>query len=243
MVFDTTASNTGAITAGCTSIQTKLNRRLLWFACRHHVGEVILTHVWDALNIEISKSLDISVFQRFKDNFQNITFNDSSELNITDCPLILKAAKENVIDVCEQFSEQKKYRGDYTELVELTLKFLDANKRSKKNTSFKQPGALHRARWMAKLLYAIKIDLLSTKIEAELPKGTVFSGSTQKENIHRFVLFVIYVYVPWWLTAPLTSTAPLNDISLIKSLYVFKQIDSVVANAALKSLKDHICGI
>ena len=244
MVFDTTASNTGAQTAGCVSIQNVLNRRLLWFACRHHVGEVILTHVWDALNIEISKSPDVSVFQRFKDNYCNLTYNDTHNLNLTDCPPTLQASKENTIEVCKQFSKQKLYRGDYNELVSLTLLYLGADEpqatTSKKKSLFKQPGALHKARWMAKLLYAIKIDLLSNKIETEFPKGTVFSGRNQKDNIHRFVMFVVYVYVPWWLTAPFSSSAPSNDLSLIKSLYHFKDIDSVAASAALKSLKNHM---
>ena len=64
MVFDTTASNTGHKTAGCIQIQISLNKPLLWFACRHHIGEVILTHVWTDLKIETSKSPIITVFER-----------------------------------------------------------------------------------------------------------------------------------------------------------------------------------
>ncbi|XP_065643543.1 uncharacterized protein LOC136075135 isoform X2 [Hydra vulgaris] len=62
MVFDTTASNTGAKTAGCVSIQNLLNRPLLWLACRHHIGEIILTHEWNSLKIEISKGPNINLF-------------------------------------------------------------------------------------------------------------------------------------------------------------------------------------
>ena len=65
MVFDTTSSNTGAQTAACVSLQNALSKPLLWFACRHHIGEIILTHVWAVLNIETSKSPEISLFQRF----------------------------------------------------------------------------------------------------------------------------------------------------------------------------------
>ena len=64
MVFDATASNTGAITAGCVSIQNLLNRPLLWLACGHHIGEIILTHVWNSLKIEISKDPNINLFLR-----------------------------------------------------------------------------------------------------------------------------------------------------------------------------------
>ena len=56
MVFDTTASNTGHITAACIAIQESLGRALLWGACKHHIGERILVQVWDDLKIEADKS-------------------------------------------------------------------------------------------------------------------------------------------------------------------------------------------
>lgn len=40
MGFDTTASNTGCLTAACVSLQISLDRALLWSACRRHIGEV-----------------------------------------------------------------------------------------------------------------------------------------------------------------------------------------------------------
>ena len=57
-------SSTGHETAGCVSVQERLGRPLLWLGCRHHVGEVLLTHVWNALDIEVSKGPEVSVFQR-----------------------------------------------------------------------------------------------------------------------------------------------------------------------------------
>ena len=62
MVFDTTASNTGHLTAACIAIQNSLGKALLWSGCRHHVGGVILTQVFNDLRIEASKSPDITVF-------------------------------------------------------------------------------------------------------------------------------------------------------------------------------------
>ena len=69
MVFDTTSSNTGCKTAACVVLQNRLNRPLLWYACHHHVCEILLTRVWDALKIEVSKSPEILLFKRFKENF------------------------------------------------------------------------------------------------------------------------------------------------------------------------------
>ena len=44
MVFDTTPSNTDCMTAACVSIQNRMSQPLLWVACRHHIGEVVLDH-------------------------------------------------------------------------------------------------------------------------------------------------------------------------------------------------------
>jgi hypothetical protein len=69
MTFDTTASNTGHVSAACISTQQKLNKRLLWSGFRHHIGEVLLSHVFDDLQIETSRSLDVTVFFKFRKNF------------------------------------------------------------------------------------------------------------------------------------------------------------------------------
>lgn len=103
MVFDTTSSKTGSQTAACVSLQLTLERPLLWFACRHHVGEIILSHVWDALNIEAAKSPEISIFQRFKENFDSITYRDTSQLNIFELDKIddnMKFAIEGIVSLC-----------------------------------------------------------------------------------------------------------------------------------------------
>ena len=71
MTFDTTASNTGHVSAACITLQQSTGRALLWSACRHHVGEVILTQVFNDLNIEASRSAEYTVFSRFKKNFDS----------------------------------------------------------------------------------------------------------------------------------------------------------------------------
>ena len=236
MVFDTTSANTGAQTAGCISMQHVLNRPLLWIACRHHVGEVVLSHVWDALKIEASKSPDVSLFTRFKEQFATLTHSD---IQIKDIPECLKTKREAIISLCRDYSLLKNlHRGDYKELVSLTLLYLNADEDGHE-VKFQKPGALHKARWMSKLIYSIKIDLLSKQIMDNLPKGSIFSVA-QKPLIERFVQFVIFVYVPWWLTCPIAANAPKNDLILLNSILDYQYIDGVISCAALKSLKNHL---
>ena len=160
MVFDTTSSNTGAQAAACVSLQNALSKPLLWFACRHHIGEIILTHVWAVLNIETSKSPEISLFQRFQKFFPAISIADKN-FDIFDRTQNV-SKNEEIIALCNSYLAQPTSRDDYKELVQLTLLYLGDAETKATFTAFSRPGALHKARWMAKLLYAIKMDLLGS---------------------------------------------------------------------------------
>ena len=52
------------------------------------------------------------------------------------------------------------------------------------NYTMKRPGALHKARWMAKLLYSTKIVLLENEI-SNLARGSV----TTKQRIRHIHIF------------------------------------------------------
>ena len=162
MVFDTTSSNTGAQTAACVSLQNALSKPLLWFACRHHIGEIILTHVWAVLNVETSKSPEISLFQRFQKFFPAISIADKN-FDIFDGTQNV-SKNEEIIALCNSYLAQPTNRDDYMELLQLTLLYLGDAETKATFTAFSRPGALHKARWMAKLLYAIKMDLLGSTI-------------------------------------------------------------------------------
>ena len=63
-------------------------------------------------------------------------------------------------------------RGDYKELVELSLAYM---KSQLEKFKIRKPGAMHKARWMSRLLYSLKIVLLSNKLK--VLNRTVFSAS------------------------------------------------------------------
>ena len=88
------------------------------------------------------------------------------------------------------------------------------------------------------MIYALKMDLLSSKIMKELPRGAVFAAQ-QQNKIQRFVQFFVFCYIPWWTTAPVPSRAPENDVLLIKSLQHYRTIDSICADSAMKSFDNH----
>lgn len=57
--------------------------------------------------------------------------------------------------------------------------------------------------------------------------------------LERMAKFLALVYVPAWLSAPLTTDAPYNDASLLNQLQAYKLVDDQVASAAMKVVKRH----
>lgn len=240
MVFDTTASNTGHISAACVKIQESLDRALLWSGCRHHVGEVILTQVFNDLQIEASRSPEVAIFSRFRKNFELLPHATDQPLRKLD-PSSFSEAATTLVETwrdetlqCLQPQRNLK-RDDYLEFVELCCLFLGNDHQTAK---FKKPGALHKARWMSKLLYTIKICLLADQIE-ELPAGTITSGQ-QMHKVRAFVVFATLVYSSWWITSPSATDAPWHDLKLFHKLLIYEAVNPDISKSAVKALKRHL---
>jgi len=100
-----------------------------------------------------------------------------------------------------------------------------------------QPGAIHNARWMAKILTSLKLLLLEDKINLHLPKGQIFRSQHQRNKIYQFVRFVIFVYLPYWYTASSSVNSPHNDLNLWNSINQYSNHET--KNAALKAFQNH----
>ena len=167
MTFDTTASNTGHVSAACVTIQQRLGKALLWSGCRYHIGEVMVSHVFEYLKIENSRSPDVILFSKFRKNFSLIgkTFKksslsrfDSTKFYSQESKTFLSSCSSEVLRVTQ--AELKLRCDDYKEFIYLCTLFLDTEDTEDSVITFNRPGALHKARWMAKLIYSIKICLL-----------------------------------------------------------------------------------
>ena len=66
------------------------------------------------------------------------------------------------VELCKYLQKQQFIRGDYKELVNLLLLYLTGDNEQGSNM-LNRTGALHRARWMSKMIYCLKIDLLSKR--------------------------------------------------------------------------------
>ena len=97
---------------------------------------------------------------------------------------------------------------------------------------------LHKARWMSKLLYTIKICLLADQIK-ELPAGTITSGQ-QMHKVRAFVVFATLVYSSWWITSPSVTDAPWHDLKLFHKLLMYEAVNPDISKSAVKALKRHL---
>lgn len=130
--------------------------------------------------------------------------------------------KANIVEFCNQMIVRPFIREDYSELLELSLLCVDDSSAAK----FRRPGALHHARWMAKAIYGIKMYLFRSQFEVEC------------QQLERFVLFVIRVYLKGWYEAPLGTNAPLNDLNFMNGLLNYP--DKEVSAKTSKKFEKHL---
>ena len=194
--------------------------------------------MWDSLKIEVSSSKDISVFFKFRETFDALEIGDKSCFSFappTDNSFLIEQ-RQSVCTLLNNFKQANNLiRADYRELLELVLIYLSSTVPDK--YVINKPGATHKARWMGKLLYALKIVILEKAIEKLSPKPY---SSHQIVKIKRFTDFVVHIYVPWWFTCSTSAAAPSNDLLLINHFYIYQEINKVVSQSALTAFKRHL---
>ena len=149
-----------------------------------------------------------------KDNFQPI---DS-----------LLEQGDALIEFCKEQLKIKQPRDDYRELLELTLIVLHETLAC--GMHIMRPGACHRARWIAKIIYSMKIYLFR--------KHQLNLTSRELGGIERFVTFVVSLYIPYWFTSSNPASAPSNDLKFLKDLSGYQ--NTAVSLAALHSFSRHL---
>jgi hypothetical protein len=98
-------------------------------------------------------------------------------------------------------------------------------------TKIRKPGTCHRARWMAKIIYCLKMFLF--RLQFELKKTEVL-------NLKNFTLFIIWIYLKVWYTSTDASGAPLNDLNFLKYLNKYGNSSNGIYKLALKVFSGHL---
>lgn len=225
---DTTASNTGINIGAWMLLESMLGRKLIYYACRHHMHECILSSVFDDL-FEPSSGPNIQLFGKFKDDWPE-TKNHPYESASSDEEIwyLLKPLKKGLTKfVLEQLNENQP-RKDYTELLNLVLLFI--GKPANMKITLRQPGAVHRARWMAKVIYCLKIYIFRHHFPL---------SDDDLCALRIFNVFVVKVYLKYWFTCELPTQAPRNDLKLLQQIKSYERLNPVVSERALKTFSGH----
>ena len=105
-------------------------------------------------------------------------------------------------------------RDDYKELLEITILFLGGT--PSRGFHFMAPAGMHRARWMATAIYAIKLWMfygqfpLTKKEDSGLRDAATFV-------VYLKAWYTAMVYrhgIPPWYTAPIPTSASRNDLKI-----------------------------
>ena len=227
---DTTSSNTGRINGACLLLEQKLDRKLLLFACRHHVYELVLKSVFEAKIHQVSTNPDIPLFKIFKENWKNVNHNEIQSYK----EVIKTHFKNSEIESLLQFYgaklQENIVRDDYRELIELSILFLggDVDRRGSK---IRPPGPMNQARWMARAIYSLKILLLSSQFKLT---------KKDKAALLDVCLFIVTSYVKPWMQCILAVKAPYQDLCFLKSIKAYENVDEIVSKAALNKFSQHL---
>jgi len=205
-VFDTTASNTGRLNGACVLLEHKLDRDILYLACRHHILEIILQSVFVSSKFNPSSGPDIPLFKRFKNKWETI---DKTKFSIwstnNKAKNVLGVVRQEILMFAQKKLRDNFPRDDYKEFLQLIVIFLGDIPPG--GIKFRQPGSYHLARWMAKGIYCLKIMLFQNQFNL---------NANEKKAIQTICCFIVKCYTEIWFTASDALQAPLNDIYFIK---------------------------
>lgn len=127
--FDTTAANSGILTGACIRIEAFLGHSFLWLACRHHIHEIVLKHVFEQC-CGPSCGPEILVIKKFQEQWKSIDRTSYSTLLTQDEPLdeFFDSQRLVMLDFLGKVLGDRNHpHEDYEEFLKLCLLFLGGN--------------------------------------------------------------------------------------------------------------------
>ncbi|GBN16134.1 Retrovirus-related Pol polyprotein from transposon TNT 1-94 [Araneus ventricosus] len=154
MSFDMRSLNTGKDKGACVLLKEKLGKKLFYFACCHHIMELIIGKVfYISLGIP-SSSPEVPFFKRFQEYWGFID-RDKFEAGLKEdnIKVLLQDTKDEILEFATRqeslsIPSAPGPRDDYLEFVELVIIFLGGI--HVRGIRFRLPGAMNYARWMSK---------------------------------------------------------------------------------------------
>ena len=156
-----------------------------------------------------SSGPDILLFKHFRSTWPKLHHQPQDT-----SPLVV--APTDVLLFLRTTTDDKHPSEDYLDLIHLAAIMVGLQVVS----SIRWPGSLNRTRWMAKAIYALKIDLLFRGNEEAL-----HLTGRQLQGFQRFKQFVILVWIQSWSSCNLAVDAAFKDIALIHRLQEYDELE------------------
>ena len=230
MVFDTTSSNTGAELGACKFVEDWCKSPILWLACRHHCAELHMMRMVHTVTGN-TKDPGVAMFRRLKRDWSGLKI-DLDNLVTFDTNNLEKELQEVAKLVLAWATVQQERRtwprDDYREMLELLIVTLGG---TVIGFSFKMPGADHHARWMSKVIYNLKIRLLSNIFEI---------SPEEKDQVDKITEFTVLFYIKYWLETPLPASSARLDLEFMAHMLQYRLTRPRIAFAVLQSCYRHM---
>ena len=214
LVFDTTSSNTGAESGACVYLEAWRGSPLLWLACRHHIHELHLKRLVQEVFGQ-TKDPGMDLFRRLKREWHSlvIDYDNLSKFDYDSVPEWIQVEARSVLSWAEQEMAKNTWpREDYRELLRLAIVCLGGDVQG---FQFLLPGPDHHARWMSKVIYNLKMKLLSK----------IFKMSDEeKRKVEEVSNFVLVFYIRYWFESPLPAVAARNDLTFMVQVMRYKEV-------------------
>ena len=183
-----------------------MGRKILYLACRHHFHELLAKNTWYQIFPKYD-SPHCKLFMDLKREWESL--DTEAEIQTVDLPATERKALIEFYKEIYTNREKVLLRHDYRELVEISLRLLGSQLPGEKEFKWKKVGAVHKARFMAWSLCSLKAFAFSSQME--------YSEET-KENLQRFTLFQVTIYIPHFLMSSIGSDAAVKNLTLYKKL-------------------------
>lgn len=225
---DTTAANLGRIKGAAVILEQMLERDILFLPCRHHMRELNVAAVFE-IKLPGTSGPNVPLFKRFQNEWQDMDQMQYQAVEFENLHINLRSRINPICEMINRFLSEIQPRDDYKELLELSLIFLGHV--PPRGIRFYKPGAYHHARWMAKVIYSLKIYIFRKCFKL---------AKKEEKGIFDVCIFTVFLYLKEWYECPLAASSPKNDLDFIKALIHFREVDPDSAAIVLNKLSLHL---
>lgn len=189
--------------------------------------EVVLNSVFTALFGE-KGGPEVGLFKRFSKKRPDIQRTDHmpAEDELFNCDT--EILRKEIVTFYTNAITCQQSRDGYLELLRLCPVYFGGGSAGT-DITFRAPGAMHHARWMATAIYSLKVVLF---------KGQLTLTARERKGLTELALFVSLVYGRFWHEAPMASYASLNDAQMLRLLNTHQ--NRTVVDAAFTALSRHL---